>query len=58
MYKQQFFSDTSLLIQDHLTDFIVFKSPQELSDEPISRTFDVTRHAKKPITLVQGSKYF
>ena len=43
---------------DVLPDLIVFTSPQERSAAPITRTFDVTLHATKPITLVKGSEYF
>ena len=37
---------------------IVFTSTQELSPAPIPGTFDVTIHATKTRTLVQGSEYF
>ena len=41
---------------DLFPDLVVFMSPQELSDAPIPRTFDVTLHATKPRTLVFGSE--
>ena len=47
-----------MMIADILPDLIVFKSTQEHSSELIPRTFDVTLHATKPITAVQGSEYF
>ena len=43
---------------DILTYLIVFTYPQENSEEKISRTFEVTLHAIKPITLVHVSKLF
>ena len=45
-------------IVDLLPDLIVFTSPQERSAAPIPRTFDMTLHATKQRTLVQGSEYF
>ena len=50
--------DILLIVEDLLPDLIVFTSPQEYSSAPIPRTFDMTLHATKPITLLQGSDYF
>ena len=47
-----------MMIADLLTYSILFKSPQEISAAPITRTFDATIHATKPITFVQVSEYF
>ena len=44
-------------IHDDLFDRIL-ETLQELSTAPIPRTFDVTLHATKIRTLVQGSGYF
>ena len=52
------FYDTLLLIEDLLPYLVVFNSPQERSTVPITRTFDMNLHAKKPRTLVQGGEYF
>ena len=39
---------------DLFPDFIVLTSPYERSEDPIPRIFEVTLHATKPRTLVDG----
>ena len=47
----------SLPRYDIFPDFIVFTSPQERSEDPIPRIFEVTLQGAKPRTLVDGKEY-